>query len=177
MSENTYTLFATFRVSSSHPVVFDGHDVPETVQELEDVVGLIGDEDVTVRGWYDVSGMRADADIMVCLQGSAAEDVQWSLRELRRTTLLRSLIRTWGTIYLEDDEQAPPLGDEAQSWVALRPSGPLEYPDVREADSITELIGALNDDETTGGRHAGKRRAAAYVGRLIEAFELVEVLQ
>lgn len=177
MSDATFTLFAAFRVSSSHPVVFDGRDVPETVQELEDVVGIIGNENVAVRGWYDISGMRADADIMVCLRAAAAENLQWALRELRRTTLLRPLIRTWSTIFLDDEARIPPLDDKPQAWLALSPAGPLEYPDVHEAEEIAGLIAPLGEDAVAHARHAAERRSTAYVGRLVEPFELVEVLQ
>lgn len=42
-----------------------------------------------LRGVYDVSGMRADADVMVWLTGHKAEKLQKALREVHRTTLLR----------------------------------------------------------------------------------------
>lgn len=42
-------------------------------------------EDVVLRGLYDVSGMRADADVMVWLHGPSAESLQAALRGFRRT--------------------------------------------------------------------------------------------
>lgn len=133
-AKTTYTLFAVFRVSSSHPVVFDGRDVPSVVAEFEDVVRLIGHEQVTLRGSYDVSGMRADADIMFWLHGHAAEDLQWALRELRRTTLLRPLIRVWSAMGVHRDAEfnrshIPGFmrGIEAQQWLTV-------YPFVRSRD-------------------------------------------
>ena len=103
--DTPWSLFAVFRTSSSHPAVFDGHDVPTVVREFEDVVSEVAAEHVTVRGIYDVSGMRADADIMLWLTGRAAEDLQWALRQLRRTTMLRPLIRVWGAAGVHRDAE------------------------------------------------------------------------
>ncbi len=51
--------------------------------------GLGRDEDaVELQGVYDVSGMRADADVMVWLVGHKAENIQAALRALHRTHLL-----------------------------------------------------------------------------------------
>ncbi|WP_449281069.1 hydrogen peroxide-dependent heme synthase [Leucobacter sp.] len=129
-----FALFAVFRLSSSHPLVIDGRDVPGSVRELEDVTELIENEGVTLRGWYDVSGMRSDADLMVWLHGAAAEDLQWALRELRRSSLLRPLIRTWGAMGVHRDAEfnrshVPGFmrGEPARQWLAV-------YPFVRSTD-------------------------------------------
>lgn len=129
-----YTLFAVFRVSSSHPEVLDGRDVVGAVREFEDVVVVIGGEDVTLRGCYDVSGMRSDADLMLWLHGTSAEDLQWALRELRRTALLRPLVRVWGAVGVHREaefnrEHVPGFvrGVEAKQWLAV-------YPFVRSTD-------------------------------------------
>ena len=52
-------------------------------------------DDVTLRGWYDVSGLRADADVMVWLHGPSAESLQSALRRLRRTTAGAVLRLAW----------------------------------------------------------------------------------
>ncbi|RGE19805.1 hydrogen peroxide-dependent heme synthase [Leucobacter sp. wl10] len=133
-TENGFTLFAVFRLSSSHPVVIDGRDVEGFVRELEDVVEVVENEGVTLRGWYDVSGMRSDADLMVWLHGSAAEDLQWALRELRRSSLLKPLIRTWGAVGVHRDAEfnrshVPGFmrGEHPRQWLAV-------YPFVRSTD-------------------------------------------
>jgi len=124
----SYTLFAVFRLSSSHPVVHDGREVPGLVQELEDVVAIIAGENVAVRGWYDVSGLRSDADIMVWLHGSAAEDLQWALRELRRTEMLKPLIRVWSALGVHREAEfnrahVPGFvrGVPAKQWLTVYP--------------------------------------------------------
>lgn len=123
-----YTLFAVFRVSSSHPSVFDGRDVAGVVREFEDVLELTSDENVTLRGLYDVSGLRADADLMLWLHGPNAEDLQWALRLLRRTSLLKPLIRVWSTVGVQREtefvkDQVPGFvsGVEPKQWLALHP--------------------------------------------------------
>ncbi|MGK0716143.1 hydrogen peroxide-dependent heme synthase [Leucobacter sp. W1153] len=123
-----FTLFAVFRVSSSHPEVFDGRDVEGAVREIEDVMDEIEGMNVTLRGWYDVSGMRADADLMVWLHGGAAEDLQWALRQLRRTALLKPLIRVWGAVGVHREAEfnrshAPGFvrGIEPKQWMTVYP--------------------------------------------------------
>lgn len=176
LPQHVFTLFAVFRLSSSHPVVLDGRDVPGIVQELEDVVDVIGDEGVTVRGWYDVSGLRSDADLMVWLRGGAGEDLQWALRELRRSSLLKPLIRTWGAVGVLDGSEAPDE-EEPALWLAVRaPDAPLETPSTLEADDLSGLARLLADHRLEG-RHAAGVDAEVYVGRLIEPVEIIEVLQ
>lgn len=123
-----YTLFAVFRVSSSRPTVFDGRDVVGVVRELEDVVELLREEGVTLRGCYDMSGLRADADLMLWLHGSAAEDVQWGLRELRRTSLFKPLVRVWSALGVQranefSQNRTPAFVNDIapKQWLALHP--------------------------------------------------------
>lgn len=125
---SAFTLFAVFRVSSSHPNVFDGRDVEGVVREFEDVVELIAGEAVTLRGCYDVSGMRHDADVMVWLHGTAAEDLQWALRQLRRTELMRPLVRVWGAVGMHHEAEANiehtpgfTTGTAPKDWLAVSP--------------------------------------------------------
>lgn len=131
---NVFTMFAVFRTSSSHAEIFDGRDVPGIVEELEDVFRMIGDEGVVVRGIYDVSGMRHDADLMFWLHGNSAEDLQWALRQLRRTALVKPLIRTWSAVGVHRDAEfnrshVPGFirGVDAKQWLVV-------YPFVRSTD-------------------------------------------
>lgn len=127
-TEPVYTLFAVFRVSSSSPSVFDGHDVEGVVRELEDVIEVIKAENVTLRGYYDLSGLRSDADLMLWLHGPGAEDLQWALRLLRRTSLLRPLIRVQNlagvqreTKFGADDVPGFVSGVAPKQWISLHP--------------------------------------------------------
>src|SRR5680860_1068102 len=77
VSPQGFTLFAVLRKDPGNPDDLDGHDVPRVVNELDDVIALVEAEGVTVRGFYDVSGLRADADVMIWTHAPEAETLQW----------------------------------------------------------------------------------------------------
>lgn len=158
--DSAYALFAAFRVSTSHPVIVDGRDVPGLVQEIEDVSTMLASEDVEVSGWYDSSGFHHEADLFVVLSGESPEDLQWGLRELRRTALLRPLVRVDGGI----GKQSTLQDGEVFHWLAVAQTGPLELT-FAEADDLENLPSIVL---------AGH---IARVGRRIEVVEIVEVVQ
>ena len=53
--------------------------------QLEAWASDLAPDDVVLRGVYDVSGLRADADLMLWLHGPSAESLQAALRGFRRT--------------------------------------------------------------------------------------------
>ena len=127
-SPEGYTVFAVLRKDPSRPDDLDGHDVPRFVDELDGVISLVEDEDVTLRGIYDVSGLRADADVMLWLHGPTAEGLQWALRELKRTRLLRALLPTWNAMGVHRDAEfnkshVPGFlrGEEPRAWLTVYP--------------------------------------------------------
>lgn len=104
-SPQGFTLFTVLRKDPRNPDDLDGHDVPHAVNELDDVVALVEAEGVTVRGFYDVSGLRADADLMIWTHAAEAESLQWANRELRRSRLLKSLLPTWNAMGVHRDAE------------------------------------------------------------------------
>ncbi|HEY8718666.1 MAG TPA: hydrogen peroxide-dependent heme synthase [Pengzhenrongella sp.] len=58
------------------------------------------DDDLVVRGWYDVSGLRADADLMVWWHGDSIEAVQGAYQRLRKSDLGRHLLPVWSVAAL-----------------------------------------------------------------------------
>jgi chlorite dismutase len=139
-----YTLWAVFRRDPARPAE-DG--------DLGAAVERIATAGVTVRGWYDVSGLRADADVMVWLHGEHPERLQWALRELRRQHPLSSLLPTWNAMGVHRDAEfsashqpAFMRGKEAEAWLTV-------YPFVRSYDWYL-----LPDDERRGmlGEHGRK---------------------
>ena len=60
---------------------------------------------VALRGLYDVSGLRADADILIWLTGDTADGLQAALRILRRTTQLEVLDPTWNALGVHRDAE------------------------------------------------------------------------
>lgn len=127
-SPQGFTLFAVLRKDPTNPDDLDGRDVPHAVNELDDVIALVEAEGVTVRGFYDVSGLRADADVMIWTHAAEAETLQWAHRELRRTRLLKSLLPTWNAMGVHRDAEfnkshVPGFlrGIEPKGWMTVYP--------------------------------------------------------
>ncbi|QAV70727.1 chlorite dismutase [Salinibacterium sp. UTAS2018] len=114
-----YTLWAVFRRDPHHPA---------GAGDLAPAVAAVEARGVTVRGFYDVSGLRADADLMVWLHGNNPEDIQWALRELRRSEPLVSLLPTWNAMGVHRDAEfskshmpAFMRGKEPEAWLTIYP--------------------------------------------------------
>jgi chlorite dismutase len=109
---------------------------PATVQgeALADAVGGLSATGATLRGIYDVSGLRADADLMLWLTGPDPAELQASLRVLRRTAELAPLLPTWNALGVHREAEftrahAPAFlrGLPPKGWVTV-------YPFVRSYD-------------------------------------------
>jgi len=123
-----FTLWAVLRRDPARPDDLDGTDVPKAVAELEGVIADIELQGVVTRGLYDVSGLRADADVMIWLHGPEAEGLQWGLRQLRRTRLLKALLPTWNAMGVHRDAEfnkahVPGFlrGKEPKNWLTVYP--------------------------------------------------------
>ncbi len=90
-----YTAFSVFRRAGE----LDAPDDKATA-ELTDLVAALQEQDVLIRGFYDVSALRADADLMVWWHASSADELQSAARSLRRTTVGRSLTASWSAMGL-----------------------------------------------------------------------------
>jgi len=93
-----YTLWAVLRRDGAVPA-------GDNAESLSAAVAVVEGAGVTVRGFYDVSSLRADADLMIWLHGGAPETLQWALRELRRTEMLRTLLPTWNAMGVHVDAE------------------------------------------------------------------------
>ncbi|WP_149203481.1 hydrogen peroxide-dependent heme synthase [Actinotalea subterranea] len=94
---------------------------------LADEVDALGDG-VVLRGLYDVSGLRANADLMIWLHGDRAEDLQAALRRLRRTAELAPLTPTWsalgvhrGAEFSANHAPAYMRGTTPREWLTVYP--------------------------------------------------------
>jgi chlorite dismutase len=81
-----------------------------------------------LRAVYDVSGLRADADVMLWLTGHSAEELQADLRALRRTRELARALPTWNALgvhreaeFSRDHSPAFARGLTPKSWVTVYP--------------------------------------------------------
>ncbi|CAM5444674.1 hydrogen peroxide-dependent heme synthase [Leifsonia shinshuensis] len=156
-----FTLWAVLRRDPARPDDLDGTDVPKAVQELEGVIADIELQGVVTRGLYDVSGLKADADVMIWLHGPEAEALQWGLRQLRRTRLFKSLLPTWNAMGVHRDaefnrQHVPGFlrGKEPRGWLCV-------YPFVRSYDWYL-----LPEDERSQMLAEHGRKGAAFRGVL-----------
>lgn len=80
----------------------DDLDAPDdkATTELTDLVTSLAEQDVLIRGFYDVSALRADADVMVWWHAATAQALQSAARALRRTAVGRSLHPSWSAMGL-----------------------------------------------------------------------------
>jgi chlorite dismutase len=122
VATSQFTLWAVLRRDPTNPVV-EADDA-----ELAAIVEHIEAGGVTVRGFYDVSGLRADADLMVWLHGPDPEALQRDLRRLRRTELLRPLLPVWNAMGVHRDAEfnrahVPGFlrGVGAKEWLTVYP--------------------------------------------------------
>jgi len=103
-------------------------DQPASGKGVQKAVEAVTADGVTVRGIYDVSGLRADADIMLWLHGPDPEKLQSAVRTLRRSALLRSLLPTWNAMGVHVQAEfsrshAPAFmyGKEPKQWLCVYP--------------------------------------------------------
>ena len=127
-SPSGFTLFTVLSKDPANPDDLDGRDVPRFVDELDGIIALVEAEGVTVRGFYDVSGLRADADLMIWTHADEAQSLQWANRELRRSRLLKSLLPTWNAMGVHRDAEfnkshVPGFlrGIEPKAWLTVYP--------------------------------------------------------
>ena len=124
-----YTMWSVFAVRDH----LQGDRVALAV-EVERVLADLADRDLVVRGFYDVGGLRADADLMVWWHAPDVETVQDAYRQLRRTALGRHLVPVWSVVALHRPAEfnkghipAFMAGQEAREYVCV-------YPFVRSYD-------------------------------------------
>ncbi|HEY4577798.1 MAG TPA: hydrogen peroxide-dependent heme synthase [Yaniella sp.] len=79
----TYTVFAR---KNDAPPKSDA-EVATDNAEFNTLIEKLDDQGVTLRGLYDVSGMRAEADIMVWMWSKSPEALQEAIRQVRRQGL------------------------------------------------------------------------------------------
>ncbi len=90
-----YTAFSVYSRANE----LDAPD-DQAIAELTDLTTALAEQDVLIRGFYDVSALRSDADLMVWWHAGSAEALQSAARALRRTTVGRSLRPAWSAMGL-----------------------------------------------------------------------------
>jgi peroxiredoxin len=90
-----YTLWSVFRLRD---VLGEGADRAAEAAEVDDLLGKLAADDTVTRGVYDLSGLRADADVMVWWHAETPEQVQDAYNRLRRTAFGRRLDPVWSQL-------------------------------------------------------------------------------
>jgi chlorite dismutase len=127
MTSAGFAVWTVFRRDPSAPPVTDSSDIDELSRSWQS-------SGVVLRGFYDVSGLRADADLMVWLHADTAEQLQEAIRELRRTAVFRTMTVSWSAMGVHRDAEfnrahVPGFlrGEEPRAWLTV-------YPFVRSYD-------------------------------------------
>jgi len=118
-----YTMWSVFRAAEPLPALREGL--------ADDVTTLFDDlatKDVTVRGTYDVSGLRADADLMIWWHAATADALQEAYGLFRRTAFGRHLAPVWSQMALHrpaefNKSHLPAFlaGEEARAYICVYP--------------------------------------------------------
>ncbi|SDT78118.1 hydrogen peroxide-dependent heme synthase [Actinoplanes derwentensis] len=118
-----YTMWSVFKASTPLPALRDG-----LATEVDGLFEQLEGKDVTIRGTYDVSGLRADADIMVWWHSSSSDALQDAYGLFRRTALGRHLEPVWSQMALHRPAEfnrshlpAFLAGEEARPYICVYP--------------------------------------------------------
>ena len=119
-----YTMWSVFRVAD--PLGPAPRD--DLVAGFETLVDQLTGKDVVIRGTYDVSALRADADLMLWWHAPSAELLQEAYGRLRRTDLGRHLAPVWSVMALHrpaefNKSHVPAFlaGEPARDYVCVYP--------------------------------------------------------
>src|SRR5215475_13218833 len=118
-----YTMWSVFRASAPLPSKRE-----QLAAEVDALFEQLYRKDVVVRGTYDVSGLRADADLLVWWHAPTADQLQEAYGSLRRTELGRSLQPVWSQVALHrpaefNKSHLPAFlaGEAAKAYVCVYP--------------------------------------------------------
>ncbi|MCD0483079.1 chlorite dismutase family protein [Streptacidiphilus sp. ASG 303] len=90
-----YTMWSVFRLKEALP-----EDRSAYAAEVDELFAQLREKDVVVRGTYDVSGLRADADVLVWWHAETSDALQDAYNRFRRTGLGRHLEPVWSNMAL-----------------------------------------------------------------------------
>ena len=122
MTDGGWALWAVFR-RGAHRGPDAGASEPLTA-----VVDGLAVDGVTTRGIYDVSGLRADADVLFWVHGDDPAALQAAVRRIRRSTEIAPLTLTWSALGVHRDAEfnrshVPGFlrGERPRDWISVYP--------------------------------------------------------
>ncbi|MDQ3326145.1 MAG: chlorite dismutase family protein [Actinomycetota bacterium] len=119
-----YTMWSVFALARP----LGDADRSTVAKEVDALIDELGTTDVVVRGVYDLSGVRADADVLVWWHAPNAAALQDAYNALRRTELGRFLRPEWSQLALHRPAEfnkghvpAFMAGEQAREWICVYP--------------------------------------------------------
>ena len=119
-----YTAWSVFRAATP----LGAADRPALAAEVDELFDQLRAKDVVVRGAYDVSALRADADLLVWWHAPTAELLQEAYSRFRRTDLGAHLRPVWSQMALHrpaefNKSHVPAFlaEEEARAYVCVYP--------------------------------------------------------
>jgi peroxiredoxin len=119
-----YTMWSVFRVATPLGPAARA----EMSAEVDTLFDQLAAKDVVVRGSYDVSGLRADADLMIWWHAATADALQEAYGRLRRTRLGAHLAPVWSNAGVHrpaefNRSHVPAFlaGDEPKTYLCVYP--------------------------------------------------------
>lgn len=120
-----YTTWTTYKIEEAG---LSESEQKNFAQELSELIERWRQRRIEVRGIYDVSGLRADADFMLWIHGDKAEDVQEALHEFIRTGIGKRSNSIWSAMGVHRPAEfnkghvpAFMTGAAAKQWVVTYP--------------------------------------------------------
>jgi chlorite dismutase len=122
-----YAMWSVFRLQEPFGEPGEGGDREAEAREVEKLFDELGGA-VTVRGVYDVSGLRADAEVMLWAHAESTDDLQELYHRLRRTRFGRRLDPVWSQVGVHRPAEfnrghlpAFLTGEEARTYLCVYP--------------------------------------------------------
>jgi chlorite dismutase len=118
-----YTAWSVFRASTSLPPMRG-----DIAAEVADVFAQFAAKDLVVRGTYEISGLRADADLMIWWHAPDSDMLQDAWAAFRHTKLGRVLTPVWSQLVLHrpaefNKSHIPAFlsGEQARKYICVYP--------------------------------------------------------
>jgi chlorite dismutase len=119
-----YTAWSVFRAEQGKL----GEDRARATAETTEYLDALEAKGVVVRGVYDLSGLRADADYMIWWHAEEIEQVQAAYSGFRHTPLGRASVPVWSQVALHrpaefNKSHIPAFlaGEEARKFICVYP--------------------------------------------------------
>ena len=91
-----YTMWSVFRLDR----VLGDADRHAEAAEVDALIASLAQDDTIVRGTYDISGLRADADLMIWWHAPTSDALQVAYNAFRRTALGSRMAPVWSQMAL-----------------------------------------------------------------------------